>query len=733
MNNYIRKDERYKMTFNDPDPNTVRIGEVDIILPDMPEESMMKNYYKKTLDQKYQREVMPDDIAGWKEADIYGYAEAQWHRRTHGEWHLIKGKPFYMPGGYLLFNDWWTMESSKRPEFRIEAWELFMYWYMYIERDPKLYGLFDTKVRRLGDTEKLLCISYERTTRYRNVKCGLQSYTDEEAAQNFSRLANAHRNMPFFFRPNHSGSDKEQLMFKKSGDLMTDKRIRDKAGKLDLRDDRNKEFLGSEITFEATRTGKYDGRQLFTWYLDEIFKIMPHQMNVKEQWNNMKRVQSLHGGTEIYGLAMLGSTVEEKNKKGKERGEIGTVEIARYFWENSDPLKRDDNGETYTGLARLFRGSDLLAQVDEWGFHKSEQLRKHKAVRLQKYMEAGDYAQVIDLMRKEADTIEDALTEMDERCPLHPELCHLRWNQINLGLDRYNDPIPDYRPEVVEGELEWENGVPFTKVVFRPKKGGNWHISQHPVIPNNIEMRNGMYINTEGIKQNGWIPMPKNMAYDRAGIDPYDAANTIGKGSDGAIVVKRRWNPTLETEQLEFDRFGKVAPEHVHLMNTNQVVCDYQFRHANPDWFYMDCLKTLWYYGISAIVELDKPGLAKWLSRPHGDFATMGGFMQWEPKGVHPKSRRPRQGVKATAEVIQIYVGLLSSHVQHYIWAEKHPRVIKQWAHFVTALRTRYDLGVASGMAEIGDIENRYAIDGLDATEKKGWSVSPYDVARVVY
>ena len=160
-----------------------------MVLPDMPPMEDMKNFGLDVKDQKFKSHVVPKDITAWSDFDQDKYAEAQWHRRLNGEWWIIKGQPFYFPGGCLPFFDFWTMEGGKTPKFRMEALEFFVFWYLYVERDPCLFGMYDMKCRRLGDTEKVMYIIWERTTRYKNVSAGLQSYTDKQALKNFTRLA----------------------------------------------------------------------------------------------------------------------------------------------------------------------------------------------------------------------------------------------------------------------------------------------------------------------------------------------------------------------------------------------------------------------------------------------------------------------------------------------------------------------------------------------------------------
>lgn len=705
----FHRDELYTATYSNPIP--VRIGEVDVLMPDMPDERLIINYDKKPKDQKYQKRLI-EDVSKWRKPQIDDYAEAHWHRRINGEWQFIKGEPYYIPGGACVFFDFWTRMTGGRPDFRYEALQLFQFWYQYIEPNENIFGLFDMKPRRIGDTEKFVFIVWERTTRFNSVKAGLQSYTDTEAEKNFGRLAKGNRNMPFFFRPNWSGSDKECLAFMAPNEIYNIKKLKEKAKEIQ-QESLDDQFLGSYIDYESTLTGKYDGDQLFTYFLDEIFKIPVHKMNVKAQWDNMRRVLSLNNEMQIYGKGILGSTVEEKSKDG-DGADDSTVEMADYFWSNSNPNDLNENGRTHTGLVRLFRDYILNATVDEYGFPKEDTAKKFRENKIRAFQEKGDYESVLDVMRKEPSKPEDALSQSSAKCVLHPDLCHLRLAQIRDGLDRYNNPIPNYIPKVRVGDLTWKNGIPGTEVEFRDNPRGKWHISQMPIKPNNVVFRN---VRTQTFQGGTYFGV--NESIYSMGADPFDAREVLGKGSDGAFTVKRRLYLPHEEKSIMMDDLG-TSPLNVEDMVTNVYICDYKARPKNPYDFYEDVVKTCWFYGTPVFPEMDKPGLHQWMVA-NGYF----GFVMFEPQSLVSVGarRQRRQGTKASDMIISAYVDKLKAYVHDYIWANHHPRIIEQWARFVPAKRTKYDLAVATGFTELADDSN---IPVYKEEDQEEWAHSPY-------
>jgi hypothetical protein len=367
-----------------------------------------------------------------------------------------------------------------------------------------------------------------------------------------------------------------------------------------------------------------------------------------------------------------------------ENSEVTTTDIAERIWDDSDPelRKKSPLNRTRSGLVRIFRGYELAAPVDEWGFHKKKAAKKRRDAKLKELRDAKKFDEVLSVERKEPATPEDALSTAGTRCILYPELCRERLRQINDGLDRWGQPIDNYSPPYTEGELRWKNGVRFSEVVFHPVEGGKWQISQYPKIPNNVARRNNFFT-------------PMSSAFYPSGIDPYDADEVLGSGSDGSIVVKRKLYMPDE-KGLVFDDKGEI--QNIQDMVTDQYVCAYSHRHPNPEDCYEDFLMTLWWYGTSGFPELDKPGFAGWMRRQR-----LHRFLSFEsPIMLSAQARRkPRQGTKATESVISNYVSLLKIHIHKQIWAEKLPKLIDNWRRFERAKRTKYDLSVASGFAEL--------------------------------
>jgi len=661
---------------------TVDIGEFKVPVPDPPEEREMIGYYKPIAQQKFERFEMPD-LKTMNQADLENLAERAWHIRENGLYMLIKGEPIYIPGPLWMFINFWTTTRGTRPDFRIECWEFFVLWYMFVEINPYVLGLYDVKARRLGDSEKGLFILFERVTRFFNYPGGLQSYSDEEAAKAFQRLVRGYQKMPYFFKPKIAGSPSSELSFSRPSEVVTLKKLKDRRE--DIIEQSDGEFLDSYIGYRATVTGAFDGSALGHYYGDEWLKVPTHRMNVLQQWENIKRVITLNNGMTKYGTALVTSTVEHKTTADES---ASTVDLAEKIWDGSDWNDRDGNGMTKTGLVRVFRGYELNAPIDEYGFHKKEDARRHRENKVKSLMDSGDLDGLIQLKRKEPATIEDAFVKPTTNCPLHPQMCEVRLHQIKHGLDRWNKP--GEKIEIIEGELSWKNRVG-GDVQFTRKKGGKWNFSQMPFRENAITQRGSKY-------------QAENMPWYRMAVDPFDSEETVMRGSDGAFTVFRRFNLLHEDQnKLRFNDRGEV--ENTWDMKTGQFVCDYKFRHQDPNDFYMDVILTAFFFGVQFYPEIDKPGLIQWAK--NSGFKSL---IQYEPPDLIAglaRKREARHGSKTTTHLVSNYVGLLSSHIARNIWAEKLPRLITQWMYFETAKRTKFDLAVASGWTMIADLEEQ--------------------------
>ena len=699
MDSFKRRDELYTIDWSKP--VTVKIGTwlpVDekpsklrtVRLPAMPYEYDMVNYGLPKEKQKFVRRPVPKDIKYWDPKDIREYVDAEWHRRRNGYWILIKGDPYYITGAADVYLNYWTTESGSNPSFKFGQLEWFWEWFD-IENDMDCFGKVDIKCRRIGDTELALFATWERSTRYNNFNAGIIHLDNDGALRNHARLVNGNKFMPFFFKPVNTGTTQAKggvLEFNVPSEKITKKRIDE-----GYFSDEVAVGLNSTIYVEAAKTGAFDGVRLGTYYSDETFKNLSHKFDSWKQWKNIKKVLSLNNEKNIVGKAMMTSTIEEI-EDGR------ALEIAVKFVEQSSKMM--PNGRSVTGLRVLFRGYHYGTETDEWGFHNIAQAKKERDEKVEFFRKNKMWEDLTDLFRKEPATLEEALSPISGSCILYPEMCEERLRQLDRGVDRNGRP---QKPRGQFGDLHWVSTFG-GKVKWVPNPRGKWFISQHPTVPNAWVMVNG--------KQ-----YPANMAKARMGLDPFDSDEINENGSDGAFVVKKTLNLSDEPEGLMLDENGEVL--NVEDMITNQYVCDYTYRPESPYEFYEDALKTCIYFGVAAYAEMDKPGIRVWFKEKG-----FKNYLQVKPDELVSASSRKKEerGGTSTPQVISQYIDSLKLYIFKYVWTCHHPRILSNWKRFTKKDRTKYDLSVATGYAELAELDMRYT---EKKEERERWEESLFD------
>jgi hypothetical protein len=686
---------------NKPDTIELLGFELPVPLPVKPKKSTMMNYGKPKHQQKFHRELIPDDIKMWPKRAVDEFVSVMWHKRRNGEWWLIGGQEVYITGKAWTFFNFWYTEKGTLPDFRMEAVEFFLVW-EFMERDKNCLGMLDIKPRRIGDTEKTVFILWEYCSRVRNQRGGMQNVKDDAAEKNFKRLVKGHTKMIWFFKPFLKGSDapSQSLEFMYPEQRMTRKKIttEKRGGGVSKILDSNFKFkpIESSIDFEASVQGRYDGERLGRFHLDEPGKIMA--FNIKEQWPVIRRTLTLNNDRLVVGKAIWTTTVEDY-KKGKKSGEtMSTMTNIKWFWTHSNPRKIDANSRTITGLWRYFRSCIMSDDPDEFGFYNELKTMETIHINRKSLEEIGDWEGLAQFKRQYPLTIADVFTLPIDDCVLMPVLLDRRKIQIEEGQDWKGHIPPDkgpIKPIEVRGSLVWVGGEFGGQVDFYPDPTGRWYISQFPL------RKNYRTIVTKGIYK------PGNDDIYSFGVDPYDHMVEGRAGEDGspihsegAGVVYRKYDESVDGH-LERDEYGEIEESEVSKMKTDTFVCVYLNRPQDPYEFYEDMLKTSIYYGVQMFYEKDKPGVGQFFRNTKKDGQSFGTYLKDRPKETRTEfgSKKKEKGTKASAPVISLYVDALKWHVIHRIWNYHHISILDDFRKFKIYNRTECDLTVAAGFA----------------------------------
>lgn len=666
----------------------------------MPPLEDMMNFGLPEEEQYFKRTVLPENLAQMKPNEQEPFIAAEWHKRFNGIWVLIKGKPTYITGAFYVFLNYWDCEFGGLPEYRNESWDFFMIW-EHIEQDKNCYGLAILKPRRIGDTEKCLCMGWERVTRYRNSHFGQMNKKGDDAVKNFDRLVAANRKMPFFFRPVNLNNDApgKEIIYKYPG-----KKITDKNFDLTQVSEYSDPELGSRCTYENTVFKAYDGQRLSVFLFDEWAKIPLSQIQMEKQLAVVKPCVALKGDRQIVGKILLPSTVEDDDR-GATMSAEQVLQVVT-IWDESDPRALNLNHRTKSGFYRYFRSHRLLGVADKYGWqdHAAQDLWHTREIETMRA--DGKLDKLTDYLRKFPRTVEDSLKIPAAQCILYPELLdeqsvHL---DIEQGLLRHNESRLEVR-----GDLLWVDGVG-SKVRWVPTIQGKFWMSQSPVESNNIFHLNG-------------AKMPRNHGKIAIGIDPIDHELSAGNNrpSSPAIAVFRLYDENYDGD-LERDEEGEIVNEDIFKMVTEQYVMVYEHRSYSPEEFYDDALKCAVFWGAQCLVERNKPGVMKHFER-HG----YGRFLANKPRkaGIRKKRRSTddEAGVNASKEVINDYTAELQVYIVRRYRTLRHKLLIENFRRFNGGNQGSCDLLVAAGLAQM--LASAYRNVKREDNKAK-WSIPPW-------
>lgn len=662
-------------------PSSVTVGPYTIELPTAPPDEDCYNYGLPIEEQKFKRTIIPHDLKKWPQHEKEAFIRDEYHKRKNGIWIFIKGRKIYLTGINYYFLNYWILQTGKKAMFVYSDTEFFYMW-MWCVRHPKCYGMCDFKPRRVGDTEKVLCIMYEYATRVKNVMCGMQSITEEDHAKPiYDRLLFAHKNMDFFMKPINKGSTDSQskLEFRYPNKMVTAKAMQEALARGEDGVNENEEYefepMNSEINYRASKNRAYDSGRLGRYYMDEFIK---HEtMDPVEAWRFVKKTLVDEFYDILIGKAIFTSTAEEVGPKGK------SLQDGIYFWENSDPLNLDESGETITGLFRIFRSALDCAPADEWGFAKRQERLEKIQIKCSTLIKKGLIKDLIVYKRQNPLTIGDALTPSNENS---------NFNVENLELRKYKLEHEIYPKKAVRGDLIWWDQVKDSKVAFIPNTGGKWVMSASP---EDYELESNAVIPYAISKQ------PANAWAFCMGVDPYDQKNTIGKKpSLGGIAVRRKFDANIDGQKV--DEKGDPIDGGSE-WRTKKYVCSYLYRHEDPRDFGEDVIKTCYFYGCQFLYEKNKGGS---LLNAYVDSRGYSGYIQMQPEPTKSTNQGKGQveGITATDNTKNQYFELLMIESAKYHNTIDHPEIIEQVSTMNWDNATERDLGVAAGWSNVAEL-----------------------------
>lgn len=712
-------DQQKLYTISWAKPVTKEIYGIKCKFPTPPPDREFVNYGLPVEKQKFRRVKVPDNLFDWqfmgetKKKEMDAFIAAEHHKRKHGYWMFIKGQKFYITGVMHYFINYWYTENGYLPTFKIADLYFFQVWF-HVCYDPKCYGLVDFKPRRIGDTEKALCIVYEYGTRVRNVRCGMQSNTGDDIREKFTdRLIYAHDKMVWFMKPINRGSTNPQegLILDYPVTFNSSKAIEERVKKGEAAttsSDAKYAYppIKSKIDYKASTPKQYNGKRLGRYYLDEFG--MMEEMDPNEAWALVKMAQKDPATEMIVGKALMTANVDEvgKDKSGTSFSRV-SMDYAHQLYEDSDPNTLDENGETTNGLVHILRTWRDNCPVDAWGFPMIEAAAIRRKNTIENLIRKRKVTLLYQYRRQNPENWDDVFLSSGEGSGMDVErlLARLQYLKEPYDLNGKKKPQLWFR-----GNLEWVDDVFGGDVKMIPHTEGLWWFSH-----NGLPHHHGVQANA---KSHNSLKRPGNIDTFCMGVDPYEEKDAIEKHpSLGGIAVRRVKDILVDGEKVcktaGTPEEGGDQQDNLELGDplnygfdwlTNKYMCGYLHRHPDPNKFYEDGLKTAIFYGCDALIEKNKGRgmISKWEQWEYG------GYVQDRPeftKTDYSKDQK-EQAITAVEGTIELYFKALKTESVKMANSIDIPIIAEQISTLNWKNRTKKDLAVACGWAHVAGERN---------------------------
>jgi len=669
----------------------VQHGSLLIMLPAQPPKKEIAGYGRPDHMQVWERIPMPQELSRIKSMDEWGemprefrqkfspYIEEEFRRRREGFWFYNAGRPTYITGRHYMMLQWTRMDVGY-PDFLEFQRNIFLH-LAACEADPRCVGQLYTKCRRSGYTNICSAVLLDEATQVKDKLLGIQSKTGKDAQENIfmKKVVYMFRHYPFFFKPIQDGTTnpRMELAFREPSKRITKKNKTSQTG----------EALNTVINWKNTTNNAYDGEKLHLLYLDEAGK-WEKPTDIRDAWRIQRTC--LIVGRKIIGKAMVGSTVNPMDKGGKEYKDL---------WLDSDPMDRNANGRTKSGLYRLFIPADesLEGFFDKHG--------RPIVTDPESPIDGLDGAEITQgartYLKNERDAMKHNPSELNEitrQFPFTEDEAFrdsIDGSLFNIGkiyqqIEHNEELFPN---PVVKGNFIWKEKD--KEVAFSPDVNGRFRVSWMPP----QEQRNVRKLDR------GKLVAP---FADRGcgGVDSYDLDATVdGRGSKGALHL--------------YNKF--------HIENpSNMFVVEYASRPDLAKIFYEDVLMAAFFYGYPLLVENNKYGIVRYFESRGYD-----GYLMDRPSHLSSTSAKVNVKTKGipsnSQDVIQSHAQAIEAYIHDHVGVNYDTgevgnmyfnRTLEDWIGFQIHNRTKFDLTISSGLALLAAQKSK-PVERTDFTERK--------------
>lgn len=425
----------------------------------------------------------------------------------------------------------------------------------------------------------------------------------------------------------------------------------------------------------------------------------PTEVKFSEYWSIVKT--SHRKGVKITGKSMVVSTVNSLKKGGGEYKKV---------WDASDLTDRNSNGQTKSGLYRIFIPAKfcLEGMFDEYGF--SIVLDPEKPIKtdegiltsigaetyLKNEEEAlkGDPEKYNEQRRQFPNTVQDAFRDASNDCEFNlPKLLEqLEHNEWELN-DKWTIEKEFIGNDGLErGNFQWKDGVQDTEVIWRPDpENGRFFIKKgchpHPDYRNKWEekFRNGTFAKAPMAEYIGGF-----------GVDPYNRSiNADGRGSKGSII-------------------GSTKTHTDDIFPNENVFLEYIDRPKKVKLFFEDVIMCAVYFSMPFLAEQSNDQFLAYVKdRGYRHYSANNPFKLY--KDLSPQEKEfggaPQQDSKigegqfyATESFVEDYVGIAREQTNRPVGEiadMPFTRTLMQIKEVDTSNRTKYDAYIAFSLSRL--------------------------------
>lgn len=634
-------------------------------------ETVTKRYLSKREDEKKIQRV--DRF--YVDPELEDFRLKEWHRRLYGVWFanynpITKEVVYeYITGLNWLYITHWKFQG-KHMDFRIEDKKVFYVAQYWMEDDKCLGGNEITK-RKIGKTARVGCWGYERTSRMNNHHGGLQSKTDTDAEGAFKKaIIHPWQKLPHYFRPRYDlmkGEEPQELRF-----YATAKR----GSKIEEEDNSTEDPLESFFDYMPSTESAYDGPELHTYISDEAGKTKK-PISIIERQNVTRFCTEID--FEIKGKHWYTTTVEP------DKGEPENYE----FWDltaASNPLDRDENGFTGTGLYTYFlpaqRGMYINKEYAKYGYVDEEMNLKFIENKIKSLKEKNDTRGISSFKRKNPTTLKEAFSADGEFALYNPELLNSQLDTISWT-NKYTE----------FGNLRWKDGY----MIKRPT--GIKDINGDEIYaPGEVYWESDP--NGKFEKVVGWFPKePNKVVYIGNSFRP----NNVGGYGVGCDPF--RYDKTKDKRRSNCAAFGYQISDAIYPDKYDDYfTIRYSFREESTRMANEDILKLAWWLGCEVLFERN---VNHW-KNDFGDWECSA-FLTWLPGEVEPGIITRTTGLTSTVQVICNYT---ESYINQHIEKVFFKHLIRKdtgWLGFKVESTEAYDEPMAAGITliQVKGITNR--------------------------